>query len=82
MPGPAEICRLTNDCLLTSARIIAQHHRSCDCPVTRQSTYYQPTLSYAKFPVVHFVTLLNNPNLVPLLPFPDFVVSTGVEIFE
>jgi len=79
MPGPAEVCRLTNDCLLTSTRLIAQRRRSCDCPVACQSTHYQPTLSYAKFPAAHFVTLLNNPNLVPLLPFPDFVINRGVD---
>ncbi|XP_065884544.1 acid-sensing ion channel 2-like [Dysidea avara] len=79
MPGPAKVCNITNSCQLNFTRLIAQNRRKCNCPVACESTYYQPTLSYAKFPAAQFVTLLNNPNLVPLLPFPDFVVSSRVD---
>ncbi|XP_065884933.1 acid-sensing ion channel 1A-like [Dysidea avara] len=78
MPGPAEVCKLTNDCINDSLKFISQDLNVCHCPVACESTHYQTTLSYAKFPATHFVRLLNIPFLVDFLPFPDFVVSSGV----
>jgi len=74
----AEVCKLTNLCQYTSIELITQDFSACDCPVECESTHYQSTLSYAKFPTAHFVRLINVPFLVDFLPFPDFVVSSAV----
>ena len=79
MPGPAKVCKLTNFCQFNSTELITQDLSVCDCPIACESTHYQATLSYAKFPAAHFVTLLNVPHLVEFLPFPDFVVSSAVD---
>jgi len=80
MPGPDEVCKLTNECLNDFLEVFAQDPSICDCPVACKSTLYQPTLSYAKFPAAHFVRLLNNTFLVPHLPLPEYVVSSAVDV--
>ncbi|XP_065886346.1 acid-sensing ion channel 1A-like [Dysidea avara] len=76
MPGPTKICRLTNLCQYEVEELDISE---CDCPVACESTRYQITLSYAKFPAAHFVRLLNVQSLVDFLPFPDFVVSSAID---
>jgi len=79
MPGPAKVCNLTDDCQYNATMKIAEGLTACDCPIACESTSYQTTLSYAKFPAAHFVRLLNVPRLVDQLPWPDFVINSTVD---
>ena len=78
MPGPAPVCQLNDPCI---QRTIAQRidQERCDCPIACESTVYQKTLSYAKFPSDHIALLLNNSDILSNYPFPDFIISNGTD---
>ena len=78
MPGPAPVCQLNDLCM---QRTIVQRfdQERCDCPVACETTVYQKTLSYAKFPADHIALLLNNTSILSNYPFPDFIISNATD---
>ena len=78
MPGPAPVCQL-NDLCIQRTIVERLDQERCDCPIACESTIYQKTLSYAKFPADHIALLLNNSNILSSYPFPDFIISNGTD---
>ena len=78
MPGPAPFCQL-NDLCMQRTIVERLDQERCDCPIACESTIYQKTLSYAKFPADHIALLLNNSNILSSYPFPDFIISNDTD---
>ena len=76
LPGPVEVCKLTNECLYNITGSF--NEEQCNCPIPCDFTIYEKTLSYSRFPASHFIELLINSDFLSRFKynFPDFVINT------
>ena len=79
LPGPAEVCKLTNTCLYNMTASF--NEEQCNCPIPCDFTVYEKTLSNSRFPASHFIDLLVNSDFLSQTKYdyPDFVVGTTMD---
>lgn len=78
MPGPAEVCRLSDTCWYKA--LLKFNELRCDCPIACDFTTYERTLSYAKFPAGHLTGTLNTSFFISQSSaLPEFLISNNVD---